>query len=66
MQFFPLQVYPGTKATNGLFKLDIREQDFRSWITPSGMHNMTINKNDKGLTYKQCVDFVIMQEGNFT
>ena len=21
------------------------------------MHNMTINKNDKGLTYKQCVDF---------
>ena len=57
-QFFPLQVYPGTKAydwakENGYLK----KQDYRDWITPSGMHNMTILKNDMGLTFQECLDF---------
>ncbi len=58
VQFFPLQVYPGTKAYEWAIQTGyIREQDYRNWVTPSGMHNMTINKNDKGLTYQECLDF---------
>ena len=58
VQFFPLQVYPGTKAYDWAIQTGyIREQDYRNWVTPTGMHNMTINKNDKGLTYQQCLDF---------
>lgn len=58
VQFFPLQVYPGTKAYEWAIQTGyIREQDFRNWVTPSGMHNMTINLNDKGLNYQQCLDF---------
>jgi anaerobic magnesium-protoporphyrin IX monomethyl ester cyclase len=58
VQFFPLQVYPGTKAYEWAIQTGyIREQDYRNWVTPSGMHNMTINTNDKGLTFQQCLDF---------
>lgn len=58
MQFFPLQVYPGTKAYDWAIQTGyIREQDFRSWVSPTGMHNMTINKNDKGLSFQECLDF---------
>ena len=58
IQFFPLQVYPGTKAYEWAIQTGyIREQDFRSWVSPTGMHNMTMNLNDKGLTYQQCLDF---------
>ena len=58
VQFFPLQVYPGTKAYDWAIETGyIREQDYRNWVTPSGMHNMTINTNDSGLTYQECLDF---------
>ena len=58
VQFFPLQVYPGTKAYDWAIETGyIREQNYRNWVTPSGMHNMTINANDKGLTYQECLDF---------
>lgn len=58
VQFFPLQVYPGTKAYEWAIQTGyIREQDFRNWVTPSGMHNMTINVNDQGLNYQECLDF---------
>ncbi len=58
VQFFPLQVYPGTKAYEWAIQTGyIREQDYRNWVTPSGMHNMTINVNDNGLTFQQCLDF---------
>ncbi len=65
-QFFPLQVYPGTKAyveaqDNGFLK----KQSFRDWVTPTGMHNMTILRNDGGLTYKQCLDFCDMARRKF-
>lgn len=58
VQFFPLQVYPGTKAYDWAIQTGyIKEQNYRNWVTPSGMHNMTINTNDKGLNYQQCLDF---------
>ena len=57
-QFFPLQVYPGTKAYDWAKETGyLKIQDFRDWITPSGMHNMTILKNDTGLSAQECLDF---------
>ena len=57
-QFFPLQVYPGTKAYDWAKETGyLKAQDFRDWITPSGMHNMTITKNDMGLSALECLDF---------
>lgn len=57
-QFFPLQVYPGTAAYKWAEETGyLKKQGFRDWITPSGMHNMTILNNDKGLTFQQCLDF---------
>jgi len=57
-QFFPLQVYPGTKAYTWAQETGyLKKQDFRDWVTPSGMHNMTIVKNDMGLSFQECLDF---------
>lgn len=57
-QFFPLQVYPGTKAYTWAQETGyLKKQEFRDWITPSGMHNMTIVKNDMGLSFQECLDF---------
>lgn len=57
-QFFPLQVYPGTAAYKWAEETGyLKKQEFRDWVTPSGMHNMTILKNDKGLTFQECLDF---------
>jgi anaerobic magnesium-protoporphyrin IX monomethyl ester cyclase len=57
-QFFPLQVYPGTKAYSWAEETGyLKQQEFRDWITPSGMHNMTILKNDMELTFQECLDF---------
>jgi anaerobic magnesium-protoporphyrin IX monomethyl ester cyclase len=58
VQFFPLQVYPGTKAYEWAIQTGyIKEQSYRNWVSPSGMHNMTINENDRGLSYQECLDF---------
>lgn len=58
IQFFPLQVYPGTKAYDWAIESGyIRNQDFRNWVSPSGMHSNTLNQNDEGLTYKEALDF---------
>jgi anaerobic magnesium-protoporphyrin IX monomethyl ester cyclase len=57
-QFFPLQVYPGTKAFDWAKETGyLKKQNYRDWVTPSGMHNMTILKNDTGLTAQECLDF---------
>lgn len=58
MQFFPLQVYPGTAAYSeqqekGLLK----KQPYRMWITQDGMHNMTMRESDTGLSEQQILDF---------
>ena len=58
IQFFPLQVYPGTKAYDWAIESGyIKTQDFRSWVSPSGMHSNTLKENDMGLTYDQALDF---------
>jgi len=58
VQFFPLQVYPGTKAYDWAVDADlIKDQDFRSWVTKSGQHNMTLVANDTGLSGTDCLDF---------
>lgn len=55
-QFFPLMVYPGTKAycwaKDNSF---IRANSFRDWLNDEGMHNCVLN-TDK-LTAKELVDF---------
>lgn len=57
-QFFPLQVYPGTKAYEQELAADrVKKQSYRMWITKSGMHNMTIQSNDEGLSEKEVLDF---------
>ena len=57
-QFFPLQVYPGTKAyEQELAEGRVKKQKYRMWITKNGMHNMTIQSNDEGLSEKDVLDF---------
>lgn len=57
-QFFPLQVYPGTKAYDWAVDANIiKDQDWSDWVTPTGQHNMTLEKNDTGLTAIECLDF---------
>ena len=58
IQFFPLQVYPGTKAYDWAIESGyIKNQEFRKWVSPSGMHSNTLSQNDSGLTYKEALDF---------
>ena len=57
-QFFPLQVYPGTKSYDWAVDAGlIKNQEFRDWVTESGQHNMTLIQNDTGLTAIDCLDF---------
>ena len=55
-QFFPLMVYPGTKAY--VWAQDnsfIRAESYRDWLNEEGMHNCVLN-TDK-LSAKELVDF---------
>jgi radical SAM superfamily enzyme YgiQ (UPF0313 family) len=55
-QFFPLMVYPGTRAY--VWAQDnsfIRAESYRDWLNDEGMHNCVLN-TDK-LTAKELVDF---------
>lgn len=55
-QFFPLMVYPGTRAY--VWAQDnsfIRAESYRDWLNEEGMHNCVLN-TDK-LTAKELVDF---------
>jgi radical SAM superfamily enzyme YgiQ (UPF0313 family) len=55
-QFFPLMVYPGTRAY--IWAQDnsfIRAESYRDWLNEDGMHNCVLN-TDK-LTAKELVDF---------
>jgi radical SAM superfamily enzyme YgiQ (UPF0313 family) len=46
VQFYPVMVYPGTEAyLDYLNKGWITATDFRSWLTPAGLHNCVI-RND--------------------
>jgi len=58
VQFFPLQLYPGTSAYDAA-KADgfLEESDYRRWLTEDGLHNMTLIANDQGLTREQAISF---------
>ena len=57
-QFFPLQVYPGTKAYDwAVDKGLLKQQSYREWVTPSGHHNMTVIRNDEDLSVQECLNF---------
>ncbi len=55
-QFFPLMVYPGTRAY--LWAKDnsyIRAESYRDWLTNEGLHNCVLNTEN--LTAQELVDF---------
>ena len=55
-QFFPLMVYPGTKAYSWAKENSfIHANAYRDWLTEEGLHNCVINTNE--LTAKDLVDF---------
>ena len=56
VQFFPLMVYPGTKAYEWAKDNSfIRADSYRDWLSKDGMHNCVLN-TDK-LTARELVDF---------
>lgn len=55
-QFFPLMVYPGTKAYDWFKERNfIITEDFSKWLTEDGLHNCVVS-SDK-LTAQELVDF---------
>lgn len=57
-QFFPLQLYPGTKAYDDAFKSGrLLPKNYSDWITSEGLHKSTLKCNDDGLTDKEMMDF---------
>mgnify|MGYP000084170698 CR=1 FL=1 len=58
VQFFPLQVYPGTVAYEEQKNAGrLKKQPYRMWITETGMHNMTLKESDTGLSESEIVNF---------
>lgn len=46
-QFFPLMVYPGTRAYDRALKEGaLTSRDWSDWLTQDGMHNTTIDRKD--------------------
>jgi radical SAM superfamily enzyme YgiQ (UPF0313 family) len=55
-QFYPLMVYPGTKAYEwAKEKGYVCTEDFSKWITPEGLHNTTVSR--PGLTDKELIEW---------
>jgi len=55
-QFFPLMVYPGTKAYLWAKENSfINAKSYRDWLTEDGLHNCVVNTDN--LTAKELVDF---------
>lgn len=55
-QFFPLMVYPGTEAYDWANKNGyLATCDFSSWLTPDGLHNCVVDRQD--LSHTQLVAF---------
>ena len=54
-QFYPLMVYPGTKAYEwAKEKGYLSTEDFSKWITPEGLHSTTISR--PGLTNQELIE----------
>ena len=55
-QFFPLMVYPGTRAYDWARKEGyLRTEDYSQWVSPEGMHNTMIDR--PGLSHEYLVEF---------
>jgi radical SAM superfamily enzyme YgiQ (UPF0313 family) len=55
-QFFPIMVYPGTKAYQWAKESNyLTTHDFREWLTEEGLHNCVVSKPD--LTKEELVEF---------
>lgn len=55
-QFFPLMVYPGTKAYDWASSNSfIKAESFRDWLTETGMHNCVLNTDQ--LAASELVEF---------
>jgi radical SAM superfamily enzyme YgiQ (UPF0313 family) len=55
-QFFPIMVYPGTKAYEWAMENDfLKEKDFNKWLTPDGLHNCVVSR--PGLSDVDLVEF---------
>jgi anaerobic magnesium-protoporphyrin IX monomethyl ester cyclase len=57
-QFFPVQLYPGTKAYEDAVKANnLFPSSYSDWISSTGMHKPTLIQNDQGITSSQMTDF---------
>ena len=55
-QFFPLMVYPGTKAyEDALRDGHVVAKSYSEWLTPEGLHNTVVDRPD--LPHKEIVEF---------
>jgi anaerobic magnesium-protoporphyrin IX monomethyl ester cyclase len=55
-QFFPLMVYPGTKAYRWAQENNLLlTEDFRQWLSPEGLHHCVVSRPD--LTNQDLIDF---------
>ncbi|MBN2372461.1 radical SAM protein [bacterium] len=55
-QFFPIMVYPGTKAYEWAFENRyLTTNDYREWLTKDGLHNCVVSR--PGLTERELVEF---------
>ena len=55
-QFFPLMVYPGTRAYDWAMKEKlVTAKSYSEWLTPEGLHNTVVDRPD--LPHEEIVDF---------
>ena len=55
-QFFPLMIYPGTKAYDWAKSNNyIKAETYKDWLTDDGLHNTVVERPD--LPYKDIVEF---------
>ena len=55
-QFYPLMIYPGTRAYEWALDEDLIEaKSYKDWLTPEGLHNTVVNRPD--LPHEEVVKF---------
>jgi anaerobic magnesium-protoporphyrin IX monomethyl ester cyclase len=63
-QFYPIMVYPGTRAYDDFQKRGfITAQRYRQWLTDEGLHNCVVSL--PGISSKQLVDFCNISRRQF-
>jgi len=63
-QFYPIMVYPGTRAYNEYKKKGyIKSHDYREWLTPEGLHNCVVSL--PGISSRELVEFCDLSRKEF-